>query len=306
MLDALALNFSNLVVLSAAVETGSLNRAAAVLGLTQPAVTRRIARLEEAVGCRLIERSAKGVAPTEFGRVILSHVNLAASELQSATNALTSLQRAREGSVICGGAPVSMSILFPAAYDFQKERPTESVQLIEGSTPSLIQMLKLGELDLAVGSRIAPDDEDDLVIKPLVEELPGVFVRADHPVTRSQTCSLGELLANEQWVLPSRETQLHSFIRRELERRELDWPRRKLLASSPSALRWFVERTDYLAISTSFVHINQIKDGTVVRLQTDWSFPAGQHVLYYRKAQNLTKASRRLVRWISSVANNLV
>jgi LysR family pca operon transcriptional activator len=291
-------------VFKAAVEMGSLNRAATVLGLTQPAVSRRIARVEAALGCRLIERSARGVTATEFGRAILAHVESAAAELQAASKALNALQRAREGAVICGGAPVSMSILVPAAYEFHKHRPTESLQLIEGSTPALLQMLKLGDLDLVIGSHIAHDEDDELEIEALVQEIPGVFVCADHPLLAHQPCDIAKLLSEEQWVMPAHDTHVRRFMQLELERRELSLPSKMIVASSHAALRWFVERTDYLVVSSSLVHLVRINERKVSRLETDLTFPPGQHVLYSRDKNGSSRAMLRLMRCIRDVVAN--
>jgi LysR family pca operon transcriptional activator len=304
VLDAVTVNFSNLLVFKAAVEMGSLNRAATVLGLTQPAVSRRIARLEDALGCQLVERSARGVTATEFGRAILTHVENAATELGAASKALSALRRAREGAVVCGGAPVSMSILVPAAHAFHKHRPTESLQLVEGSTPALIQMLKLGDLDLVVGSHIAHDEDDELEIEALVQEIPGVFVRADHALLERQPCDIAKLLSDEQWVLPAPDTHVRRFMQLELERRELNLPSKMIVASPHAALRWFVERTDYLVVSSSLVHLVGINEGKVARLETDLAFPPGQHVLYSRDKSGSSRAALRLMRCIRDVVAN--
>ncbi len=59
---------SGVDVLSAVVEAGSFNRAGAALGLTQPAVSRAIARLEERLGIRIFDRSPRAVRLTGEGR----------------------------------------------------------------------------------------------------------------------------------------------------------------------------------------------------------------------------------------------
>src|SRR5689334_6845759 len=61
----------DLHVPTTAVQAGSMNKAAALLGTGQSAISRSIAELEQAIGVRLLERSARGVEPTKFGRALL-------------------------------------------------------------------------------------------------------------------------------------------------------------------------------------------------------------------------------------------
>ena len=63
------MNIADMQALVAVVETGSLAHAAVKLHLTQPAVTRRIQRLEETLGLRLLDRDSKPARPTPDGRV---------------------------------------------------------------------------------------------------------------------------------------------------------------------------------------------------------------------------------------------
>src|ERR1700754_3916082 len=61
----------DLHVLMAVVQAGSMNKAAALLNTTQPAISRSIADLEHAIGVRLLDRNRRGVEPTEYGRALL-------------------------------------------------------------------------------------------------------------------------------------------------------------------------------------------------------------------------------------------
>jgi hypothetical protein len=73
---------------------------------------------------------------------------------------------------------------------------------------------------------------------------------------------------------------------------------------SHAALRWFVERTEYLVVSSSLVHLVGINEGKVARLETDLAFPPGQHVLYTRDKSASSRAAQRLMRCIRDVVAN--
>src|SRR5262249_57635875 len=61
----------DLHILMAVAQAGSMNKAAAALNLSQPAISRSIAELERAVGVRLLDRNARGVEPNAYGRALL-------------------------------------------------------------------------------------------------------------------------------------------------------------------------------------------------------------------------------------------
>jgi DNA-binding transcriptional LysR family regulator len=294
MLDILSRQFANLLVLRAAVEMGSINKAAAHLRTSQPAVTRSITRLEAAVGCKLIERNARGVAPTEFGRLILGHVATAATELQAAGRDLSILQRARNGGLLCGAAPVSMNYLVPAAvYQYLKGRRQTNVRLIEAPTRALVDQLRAGDLDVVVGVKLDDEDCSGLEIEPLVEEFQGIYVNAAHRLVRLQPCGLEDILRSESWVIAD---PAPKYISERLAEFDFATIPALIRTQSTAVMRWYARMTDFLVMSTSLVHSTDLLNGTVVTIETDWQIPSTQHVIY-RKARGQTpKAAMEFIK----------
>src|SRR5262245_65848372 len=70
---ALRIKLNDMRVLVAVVEAGSMHKAAERLRTSQPAISRAIADLEHSVGVRLLERSPRGIQPTQYGRVLVKH-----------------------------------------------------------------------------------------------------------------------------------------------------------------------------------------------------------------------------------------
>jgi LysR family pca operon transcriptional activator len=285
MLDILARQFANLLVLKAAVEAGSINKAATLVRTSQPAVTRSISRLEAAVGCKLIERNARGVFATEFGRLVLAHVAAAAAELQAAGRDLSQLQRARSGGLLCGAAPVSMNFLVPAAvHQFLKGRKQTNVRLVEAPTRALLDQLRTGDLDIVVGVKLEEEDYADLEIDPLVEEIRGIYGNAGHRLAKLQACRMDDILTTEKWVLADPHPH---YVRERLEDFDFSTIPTLIRTQSTSVLRWYARMTDFLVMSTSLVHFSDLLNGTVVEISTDWIIPPTQHVVY-RKARGKT------------------
>ena len=76
------LRLQDLHVFLAAVQHGSMAKAAAQLGVTQPAVSKVIADLEHSLGARLFDRSPQGVQPTAYGRALIKRSTAAFHELK--------------------------------------------------------------------------------------------------------------------------------------------------------------------------------------------------------------------------------
>jgi|GEM_PF-3988443 len=285
MLDILSRQFANLLVLKAAVEAGSINKAATQLRTSQPAVTRSISRLEAAVGCKLIERNARGVFATEFGRVLLGHVAAASTELQAAGRDLSLLQRTRSGGLLCGAAPVSMNFLVPAAvHQFLKERKRTDVRLVEAPTRALLDQLRTGDLDIVVGVKLEEEDYAGLEFDILVEEVRGIYGRSAHRLVRRQPCRMDDILRAEKWVLADPHP---NYVTERLGDFDLSEIPTLIRTQSTSVLRWYARMTDFLVMSTSLVHFADLLNGTVVEITTDWEIPPTQHVVY-RKARGKT------------------
>ena len=131
------------------VELGSMSRAALDLGVVQSALSQQISRLEGELSTRLLQRSAKGVAPTEAGLAFFREAQLA---LRHADEASRAAQQARlSGSVSVGLAPTTASVLGLPLMRVMRERyPDVRLHMVESLSGHLATMLNARQLDLAV------------------------------------------------------------------------------------------------------------------------------------------------------------
>ncbi|MCC5969307.1 MAG: LysR family transcriptional regulator [Pararhodobacter sp.] len=133
----------------AAVEAGSMTRAAEVLNIAQPAVSQHIRTLEEALGARLLDRSARGVLPTARGREVLevcAEVFTALERLDTGTKARGALPDIRLGLPMTVG-PLIAHPLLQAATDTPG---APRLQLSEGMSAHLAEWLLAERIDAAV------------------------------------------------------------------------------------------------------------------------------------------------------------
>ena len=131
------------------VELGSMSRAALDLDLVQSTLSQQISRLEGELSTRLLQRSSKGVVPTEAGLAFFREAQLT---LRHAAQAVRAAQQARlSGTVSVGLASTTAVVLGVPLMQAMRERyPDVRLHLVESMSGHLTSMLNARQLDLAV------------------------------------------------------------------------------------------------------------------------------------------------------------
>ncbi len=131
------------------IELGSISQAALDLGVAQSAVSLQIQRLEGELATRLLQRTPKGIIPTDAGIAFLSQAQLA---LRHADEAMLAARQSRLSGVVgLGLAPTTAGVLgVPLIQAMREQYPDIRIHLVEGMSGHLGQMLNAREIDLAV------------------------------------------------------------------------------------------------------------------------------------------------------------
>jgi len=150
-------------------ELGSFTRAAARLGVAQPALTRHLRRLEEELGTALLARQPRGVALTEAGAHLVAHGEGILRALEQARDEVRSLSQAPQGRVLLGVPPTLGPLLVPPLVGRARlDAPQVALKTVEGFSILLYDWLLGGTLDLAVMT--SPPPSRALQIERLVTE----------------------------------------------------------------------------------------------------------------------------------------
>lgn len=149
------------------VELGSMSRAALELDMVQSALSQQISRLEGELSTRLLQRSSKGVTPTEAGLAFFREAQLT---LRHAEQAARAAQQARlSGSVSVGLAPTTAAVLgLPLLRAMRERYPDVRLHLVESMSGHVTTMLNARQLDLAVLFNTDPGRRWSVM--PLLEE----------------------------------------------------------------------------------------------------------------------------------------
>jgi DNA-binding transcriptional LysR family regulator len=182
---------------------GSFSKAAQVLALTQPAVSRQIALLERQVRLPLVTRSRRGVQLTEAGRVLVEHTEMILGRISLAEAALAELAGTRRRHVRLGAFLTALAHLAPELKARAERRYPDllvDTELLDRT--AAMQRLLADDLDLAIVhehdfNHIAPPPE--VVISQLFDEPLRVILPAGHQLAHRRELHVREL-ADETWI----------------------------------------------------------------------------------------------------------
>jgi DNA-binding transcriptional LysR family regulator len=139
---------------------GSLTRAASLLNLSQPALTKQIRHLEETLGVRLLDRNGRGVEPTRIGKELAPAVERLLSEINSVMIDTRELAARSRGVVRVAALPTIAATILPAAIAKLKDQhPGISVRLNDKLAQRIVNLVKTEEVDFGIGSLTGADAE---------------------------------------------------------------------------------------------------------------------------------------------------
>lgn len=184
MMRRMRIDPQRIVRLAVLIQQGSFGRAAAQLGLTQPALSQSIALIEKEIGAKVVNRTPQGVEPTEYGQILYERAIAIDRELARAATEIQDLASGRR-DVLSVGTEVggAASLVASAVARLLVARPEVSIRVAEQVPGSgLIQRLREGELDLVICHRPARAELAGLRSFPLFRGRRLACVRSGHPV----------------------------------------------------------------------------------------------------------------------------
>lgn len=289
----------------AVVQAGSLNKAADLLHISQPALTKSIQVLEERLGAELFVRGARGVSLTTYGKAVLQRARLIDAEMRKLQQDVEALHELAWGSVNVGappGAGIHTAVLPAATLRLVRGERKLSVNYSMGTREQLLPVLREGGLDFMLGVILHDEGTADLVQEPLFEDRNCVVVRRGHPLAGSDPVDVAALV-DHPWFVMSDSLALELALRDEARARGL-LPRRSIVRSDSSQLlKAAVLAGDGVGITRHDVSRDDIRGGTLLELQLAPGLQGlGRHTLglIYRRQAELSAASLQLIaeiRW---------
>ncbi|QDT53812.1 Hydrogen peroxide-inducible genes activator [Caulifigura coniformis] len=178
-------------------ERGSFSQAARDLGVTQPAISQQVGKLETELGRSLFERQGRRVTLTEAGDKLRRHAEQIVALADDARRIVT--DDGETGKIVIGAIPTIAPYLLPEVLcAFRDACPRAQVEVHEEVTASLLQRCANGEIDL--GLLALPAERRYLHLERLYDEELLLVVQASHPLATARKARL-EDLQEEPFVL---------------------------------------------------------------------------------------------------------
>jgi DNA-binding transcriptional LysR family regulator len=237
----------DLYILRAAIDAGSMARAATDLAITQPAVSYAVAELEHALGVPLLERSSQGVTPTVYGHALLARSRVVFNELRQGIDEIGSLADPSVGVLRIGTTPPMSAIASAVFNRLVAPYPRMQFALTVEATDLLLEALRQREIELAI-SRLADFvSDDDLNVEVLFHDELAVICSKRNKWARKRRVSLRELVG-EPWVFPQPKGFLTKVIGAAFAEEGLEVPRATVTTQSTYALSVLVANGPFLAM----------------------------------------------------------
>ncbi len=285
-------------------EHGHLGRAAESLGLSQPALSKSLRRLEQSLQAKVVKRTPKGVELTAEGSALLLHVRELRLSLQDVAREIADLGQGRVGHLRIGAGPITAEHLLPAALIATlKSAPKVTLKISVSDNDLMIPALRNGELDLIVNFLRASPSEG-LAQEHLFDDEFVVFASAGHRLTKLKRVTLADL-AQERWAVSDPTLGYRQWLDRKFHDNGMPPPqvavetrsiRLRLQTLASSDLVDFTSRHVFRQAAQQF----GLKELPVKELE--WRRSIG---VIYRKDAYLSPAAKRFIETLKATAKEL-
>ena len=170
----------------------AITQASRALGLTQPALSRRLQQLEEEMGALLLERSKKGVALTAAGRLVVDEARFLVQRYDRLRLTVRAQESLDAGLVRLGGGATAVSFLVPPAIaEFAKQHPGVRFEVREQGSRDVEADVQSERLELGIVT--LPTHSREFEVRPLRRDRVVLIASPDHPLARRKRVEVRDL-----------------------------------------------------------------------------------------------------------------
>lgn len=280
----------------------SVVKAAGILNVSQPAVTKTIRELEEALGVAVLERDGRGIRITRSGEIFMQHAGMAITALRQGIDSVAN-EGAQNGPLIRIGAlpTVSVRVMPLAVTFFLQEHTNATIKIVTGENSVLLEQLRVGDLDLVVGRLAAPEKMAGFYFEHLYSEQVVFVVRAGHPLLRGGQ-NVFKRLGDYPVLMPTRGSVIRPFVERFFIANGVAAIPTEIETVSDAFGRAFLLQSDAIWIISHGVVSEDIRAGTLVALPVDTGDTRGPVGLTMRTDTPPTPAFSILLKTIREAA----
>lgn len=284
----------------------SVARAAELLHVSQPAVTKTVRELEDVLGVAVFERDGRGIRITRYGEVFLRHAGAALTALRQGIDSVSHELLDAAPPVRIGALPTVSTRIMPGAMSaFLKEKTGSRVKIVTGENSVLLEQLRVGDLDLVVGRLASPERMTGFSFEHFYSEQVVFAVRAGHPLAAGRQ-SIFDRLGDYPVLMPSQGSIIRPAVEQFLIANGVAALRVQIETVSDAFGRAFVRSGDAVWIISAGVVAGDIADGTLAALPIDTIETRGPVGLTMRADATVSTPLAILIQTIRQAAAELM
>lgn len=275
---------------------GHVGRAAEALGLSQPALSLSLRRLENALQAKLVKRTPKGVELTATGAALLSRVERLRVAREDIRREVRDLSTGKAGHLRIGAQPgIVADHLGPACTQLLRDAPDLELSL-NTMTSQLVPALRGGQLDVVLHDLRAPSP--DLVHEHLSDDPFVIFTAANHRLAKLKRVTIKDL-AHERWARAGITENWDWFTELSLKAGNPP-PRTGLRTDSPALRAYVVANSDLLGYATERAFEQLPPQFRFAKISVKEMARVRQVYVSYRKDGYLSPVARRFIEILKS------
>jgi DNA-binding transcriptional LysR family regulator len=219
--NVIGMDIQNLQAFLLVAETGSFSAAAGHLHITQPAVSKRIALLEQELETRLFDRIGRAISLTEAGHALQPHAQRITGELQAAEQSVRDLSGEVSGHLrLATSHHIGLHRLPPVLHRFSRSVPQVHLEIDFMDSEQAYHAVLQGKVEIAVLT-LAPTDEPNVIATAVWPDPLDFMLASDHPLAGRSACSL-QMLASYPAILPGLNTYTGQIVKNLFDRNQLE------------------------------------------------------------------------------------
>ncbi|MCD6673492.1 MAG: LysR substrate-binding domain-containing protein [Burkholderiaceae bacterium] len=235
-----------LALVATLAEAGSLSAAARRLGLSQPALTKQLHRIEQALGVSLFERSIRGIRLTDEGLALLPHARVICDQAARARQELADRRGGHGAAIRVALSHLATMVLLPRVMPrFRQQWPQVEVRIGSPVYPERFYGLREGSPDFAIVPLPISGLPVEYSARRMYPTTLAAVVRAGHPLAHARC--LREA-AGAEWVVPGTASTSAAALRRAFETEGLPPPSCPVSCETLTGLEALVASTDLIGI----------------------------------------------------------
>jgi DNA-binding transcriptional LysR family regulator len=286
-------------------EERSVIRAAEAVGMTQPAASKLLREIEEALQVQLFERHARGIVPTSSGEILVRHARSILSEINLAQQEIATLKSGLSGQASLGTVTTPAANLVPAAIALLKQQhPGLLVNVELDHSRPLLEKLQQGQLDVLVARVLDAGGAENFQFEPLCDEQHAVLVGAQQPLADKPNVKLQDLL-HYPWILPPPGSVLRERLVGLFLQQGIPLPANIIQTQSLQVITHLLRTTDAVAVLQLEAVRPLCESGFLSVLIRDLGLEIGCFGIITRRGHKLSPGGRALLDCLHAAAATL-